>query len=1108
MANTPNAEEPLPSIHFRTPTFQPHTPGSASPHTDCAIDQLDGGGGQLRPADAKSINHLPAGASHPSSISGPDLYLGSYRRPRTAQASQSGRNTPRGSLAPSSRGSKSHEQLQHLLEQLDAEQETYGVEEHRDGFFDALFLSARPERATKDPGIGRGTEKRGSSSVSTVVSRNIEEIMYSLRRITTTRAGIKLIKTSLPFFISYFICLIPSARDWLGRYNFIMPLSAILNHSGRPVGSQFDGALLTIAGTIAGLGWGGLALYVSTSTQIAKSGYGGVLAAFLVIFTALISYLRCALMRFYQLVICAGIAVVYTTLADTSETVGWKKLFDYGIPFVLGQAVCLLVCLTVFPDAGSRALAVALHHSLEELHAALKLPRKDEKDCEKRLASAFVSLSDAVRDFTIDFTITRFCPADVRLLRNLGQAAIRSTMALESTETLSHMQEIADSACDDGSTDPGDSATDDAGLNLHSTHDVMIMVAKSLAAPVSNLVSVSRQAIACADHTILTISGYRSYIEPVGYSTLHPSSAAKSTLSARNPIEHDLSAATSELAAALISFDEADTALLKAKKLPSDYAENPELVDLLVFVHSVRQVATSVQSFAITVLEMEKKDVGIHLNMPSYPFTKALNRTNAQVRHDRGGLTVGFYFRTKKQLERTLQDLQSRVYVPLPEQHFNDHSVQTRDFEIDTEGTYKDEKVYLESRNVSRKAQNTSTRYKLWWILHQLQGFETRFALKVTIVTTLLSIPAWLSETKSWWNTNESWIAIVVVWVMMHPRVGGNVQDLFTRVITAAIGAIWAGLAYAADEGNPYVMAVFAVMLMVPMLYRFTQSTHPRSGLVGCLAFTIISLSAYTDDTKAVGIVQLTWTRGVACVIGVTAAVVVNWIIWPFIARHELRKSVSTMLLHLSILYRGVVSKYVYYIDEGTPTQNDIERSEMLEGRLREAFVRIRQLLDLTGHEVRLRAPFDSEPYRALIDTCESFFDDLVKIRQFSLYFQPIMGQSDSAANAALLYYRRDAVASILMIMYTLAGALKTGRPLPRYLPSAAAARKRLLDRMAESDVYGNMGGGETEGKKRRWADVYQYAYSKTLTDVVEQLHQLHQITKKITGEVGFDLDR
>jgi hypothetical protein len=1098
MADT---EDSLPSVRFRTPTFTSGVARPASTHADRGRCESSSDGGHLRPLDARSLSRSSLGPARPGSSSGNDIYLGFYRKPRSANASQSGVNTPHGSAAPSIRGSQSHEQLEYLLGQLDAEQQTYGVEEHRDGFFDALFLSPSPQDATESSSIGLEVTEHESLSALTMFHRNIAEVKYSLRRITTTRAGIKLLKTCLPFLISYFICLIPAARDWLGRYNFIMPLSAIINHSGRPVGSQFDGALLTISGTIAGLGWGALALYVSTSTRTARSSYGGVLAAFLVIFTALISYLRCVLIRFYQFVICAGIAMAYTTLADTSETVSWRKLFDYGIPFVLGQAISLLVSTTVFLDAGSRGLAMTLHRSLAELHTVLDLPSKEGLSLERRLASTFVDLSDAVRDFTIDFTISRFVPDDARLLRNLVQAAIRTTMALKSTATLSYIQEIT------RFNDHEEIPNADAGIGLRNTHDVTIVVAKTFAAPVSNLVFTSRKVIARADEVILTISGYRRYVEPVGTAVTDASDLASSRSLTHDSTKFDLSNASLELEAALKSFGEVDASLLEAEKLPLDYAENPELVDILVFVQSVQQVATSIHAFATKVIEMEKKNLGFHLNMPSYPFTKALNRTNAQVRHDRGGLTVGFYFRSKNQLERTLQDLQSRVYVPLPEQHFDGRGLHTRDFQIDPEDRYKDEKVYLESRNSSRNLQKTSARYKLWSTLHQLQGFETRFALKVTIVTMLLSIPAWLPQTRAWWNTNESWLALVFVWVMMHPRVGGNAQDLFTRVLTAAIGAIWAGLAYAADDGNPYVMAVFAVMLMLPMLYRFTQSTHPRSGLVGCLSFTIISLSAYTRDTRAGGIVHLTWTRGVACIIGITAAVVVNWIIWPFIARHELRKSVSTMLLHLAILYRGVVSKYVYYTDEGSPTQKDVERSEMLEGRLREAFVRMRQLLDLTSHEIRLRAPFNSQPYCALIDTSESFLNDLIKIRQFSLYFQPILGQSDAAANAALLSHRRDAVASIIMVMYTLAGALKTGRPLPRYLPSAAAARKRLLDRMADPDVYGNMAGDEVERKKRRWADVYQYAYSKTLTDVVEQLHQLHQTTKLITGEVGFDHD-
>lgn len=41
----------------------------------------------------------------------------------------------------------------------------------------------------------------------------------------------------------------------------------------------------------------------------------------------------------------------------------------------------------------------------------------------------------------------------------------------------------------------------------------------------------------------------------------------------------------------------------------------------------------------------------------------------------------------------------------------------------------------------------------------------------------------------------------------------------------------------------------------------------------------------------------------------------------------------------------GIVSKYVYYEEGDAPTKEDIEASERLEGRLREGFVRLRQLL-------------------------------------------------------------------------------------------------------------------------------------------------------------------
>jgi len=144
-------------------------------------------------------------------------------------------------------------------------------------------------------------------------------------------------------------------------------------------------------------------------------------------------------------------------------------------------------------------------------------------------------------------------------------------------------------------------------------------------------------------------------------------------------------------------------------------------------------------------------------------------------------------------------------------------------------------------------------------------------------------------------------------------------------------------------------MAVFAAIYMIPMIYRYTQSSHPRSGIIGCVSFIVVSLSAKTAEGLP-SVIQIAWTRGVAFIVGVIAAVVVNWILWPFVARHELRKALSAMMIYSSVIYRGIVAQYVYYEDGEEPGKNEIERSEMLEGRLREGFVRIRQLMVSHSH--------------------------------------------------------------------------------------------------------------------------------------------------------------
>lgn len=676
--------------------------------------------------------------------------------------------------------------LEDLLENLNLDLETYGLEETRDGFFDASFL--KPSKVDHED-LMRDAEctlpaafkKTNPLSPKAFLPKQWHEIKSVLRAVTTTRASIKLTKSFLAFFVAYILCLVPVIVRWLGRYSYIMVLSTILNHPGRTIGAQIDGAFLTTIGTATGLGWGAFALWLSDSTSVARRGYGGILATFLLLFMGTIAALRSYYIRMYQFVLTAGIAISYTVLADTSEAIAWHKLFDYGIPWLFGQAICLLVCCTVVPDAGARLLAVSLHDAFRVMQDGLILPHPDSRTLHRNLAWTFVNLSQAYRDLVLDISITRFKPSDVMALRNIMQAVIRSFLSLKmQTQLFDDFDEVDGqiangdpekdiSAKGDKSPRSGNARADDAEdaiididtsrkrpsvLRTGSEEQAVKLIAGKLADPTSKLLSCMRSSLARCDAVLLEMSGHRKYLGPPP------------------DVSTDILGALTKIRKAMIQYDEAEELLMQSPDLPPSYSNHPEVVELFLFVHPVRLGATSVEALLVKVNEMQQRRPGWRLYLPSYPFGKALQRTNAQVRHDRGGVTAGYYFRSQTQLARTMKGM-ANAYKPLP--RHQDSQAKEEDDQIsdlgraDTIGKYEEEEDIAMDRN-SQATKQQRFRYKLWVVLHRLQGFETRFALKVAITTSLLSVPAWLHQSRGWWSENESWWAVVMVWVMSHPR--------------------------------------------------------------------------------------------------------------------------------------------------------------------------------------------------------------------------------------------------------------------------------------------------------------------------------------------------
>lgn len=268
----------------------------------------------------------------------------------------------------SPRASVSTLQLQHLLEKLEMDQyNTYGVEELREGFFDAPFY--RP--------IKQDTRLRGESR--TLLSEEltfkppsplspkrfwrmqVSDTRDSFRIVFTTPKGISLAKSFLAYFVAYILCLVPHIRLWMGRYSYWILLATLFNHPGRTFGAQIDGTASCVVGGALGLAVGSLALEVASFNHSSEIGHGGILTVFIVIFIGIASWIRCSLVRVYQAMISAGLAFLFCLVrADSITQQGkWDRtvLWEFGIPWILGLGICLAVNIIIWPEAGGKAVA-------------------------------------------------------------------------------------------------------------------------------------------------------------------------------------------------------------------------------------------------------------------------------------------------------------------------------------------------------------------------------------------------------------------------------------------------------------------------------------------------------------------------------------------------------------------------------------------------------------------------------------------------------------------------------------------------------------------------------------------------------------------------------
>lgn len=784
----------------------------------------------------------------------------------------------------------SQNHLETLLGQNDEPaRETFGVEELRNGFFDAVFvprtlierLAYNAVKAAVDDITESVADETSDDAVDPkkLVNRAVSPMRKIVHLFLRTQAlGCPpFAKAFIAYMICYILCLVEVVKNWLGKYCYFMCLPPILHHAGHSSGNQLEITAQAIIGGALGLGWGALAVYVSTSTSVANNGYGGILAAFTIVIVAFTAWFRASFIRLYHGMIAFSYIFISTTIFETGESPhNWRLQWDIGISYLMGVLLVLLVNVVVMPDFGHTSILNAFSDLLVECRTFIYEINTGEvddiSDRVDQLNAVSMELSSVFREMCNEVSISTLHRNEALDLRNKLQLCV-------------------------------------GRLRISTCPEFMIEGVPDL--PAYQLlkdafVQPSRQMIKQIHDSFKNCELYFSY--------LHGVTTETENISFFDVLDNDyvtLKTLQGKLITSYHDFSE-------SQDLSDNLFQDLKVVDMLLYVHHLSDTCHAYMEFLSAVRDLATKKRSWKLSFVKYPLERLLKINTRQTAHDRGGQSAFYFFHTMRDVQTVF-----KKFYSLP----SSRNIQENGLDAASEP---------DNVGILNKAEHEpSIRHSIWEVMHRLQQHETRFALRTSITILLLCLPAYIDSSQGWYNKYDVWMAPLIALVVLHPRVGGSLHDLIVRSFFAFIGVLWAAIGHRADNGNAYVLAVFAGLFMGPNFYRFVQSSHPRSGLIACISFTLVSQSMYQTKADDTAIIKDAWTRGVAIIVGVTSSICINWIFWPFVARHEVRKGMAIVLLYLSQSYQIVADRYLYKYQGDDPDQWTIALSEIREARLR-----------------------------------------------------------------------------------------------------------------------------------------------------------------------------
>ena len=167
------------------------------------------------------------------------------------------------------------------------------------------------------------------------------------------------------------ICLIPNSKSAIGRAGYLGAITTVFGHPGRRFGQMAEALILVLSGTLLGVAWSSLGIYLGSLIikENPPAAYA-VRAIFLAVVVLVHGYLRSKTPRLFIFVLLL-IIVSVVTLTSTAKVLTPPTATNILYPILIAAGCITLINICVFPEFSSRYLGQMTLETLNDTVKAL-----------------------------------------------------------------------------------------------------------------------------------------------------------------------------------------------------------------------------------------------------------------------------------------------------------------------------------------------------------------------------------------------------------------------------------------------------------------------------------------------------------------------------------------------------------------------------------------------------------------------------------------------------------------------------------------------------------------------------------------------------------------